>query len=311
MEIGGPDAALTLLVTSRIFRLGFLALLLLPAACHKREQSSALQRHPFQGVIRSVDAAHSEIVVSHEDIPGYMPGMTMAFPVKDDPRVIAVLRAGDRIEATLVVDGSRYWLEKILTKGFVPTPAQAPSAAPAAGTPAAVTPEPNRAVAVGDPVPDFALIDQTGSLVRLSQFRGQPVAITFIYTRCPILTACPMTTAKFSRLDVLLADKKFGELLTLTLDPEHDTPKVLADYAKKTGSSLKHWRFLTGDPRAVADVASHFGILYYSDHGQLVHGQGVGVIDPKGRLAAIYYGNDWQPEQILGDLEKARSEPAS
>jgi len=88
--------------------------------------------------------------------------------------------------------------------------------------------------------------------------------------------------------------------------PEHDTPQVLADYAKKAGADPKRWKFLTGDPKAVAEVASRFGILYYPDHGQIVHGQGVAVIDPRGRVATAYFGNDWQPEHILRDLEAAR-----
>jgi protein SCO1/2 len=217
--------------------------------------------------------------------------------------VVSLLRAGDKVEATLVVDRDRYWLEKILTKGFVATPSSAGSAM--------ATPAPNRAVGLGDPFPDFALTDQTGSTVRLSDFRGQPVAVTFLYTRCPIATACPLTAAKFSKLDAMVAQKKFGRLLTLTLDPEHDTPRVLADYASKAGADPTRWRFLTGDPKTVAEVASRFGILYYADHGQIVHGQGVAVIDPKGRLSTIYYGNEWQPEHILRDLEKAKSETAS
>jgi protein SCO1/2 len=260
-------------------------------------------RYPLKGVIQSVDATRGEIVVSHEAVPGYMAAMTMPFPVKDDPQVIALLRPGDKIEATLIVDRDRYWLEKILTRGFVPTPA--------AATSGMVTPEPNRSVGVGDLVPDFALTDQTGTTVRLSEFRGQPVAVTFIYTRCPIATACPMTTAKFSKLAAMVAEEKFGQLLTLTLDPQHDTPKVLAEYASKAGADPRRWKFLTGNPKAVAEVASRFGILYYPDHGQLVHGQGVAVLDPQGRLSTIYYGNDWQPEHILRDLEKAKTAASS
>jgi protein SCO1 len=261
----------------------------------------------LKGIVRSVDAARSTITVEHDAIPGYMSAMTMPFPVKDDPRVIGLLRPGDKIEATLVVDQDRYWLEKVLTKGFVPTPGAAPSTTAAAvSSSTAVTPVPNRAVGVGDLFPDFTLTDQTGARVRLSQFRGQPVAVTFLYTRCPIATACPLTTAKFSKLDQMLAQEPSGELLTVTVDPEHDTPKELADYAKKAGANPKRWKFLTGDPKAVAEVASRFGILYYPDKGQIVHGQGVAVIDPKGRLSTIYYGNEWQPEHILRDLKKAK-----
>ena len=281
-----------------------LALFLLAAAACRQSTKPAAQgtaeRHELRGIVREVDAAHSRITVEHETIPGYMQGMTMPFPVRDDPKVVQILRAGDRIEASLVVDGENFWLEKILTKGFVGTPAEATEAKSAV-----VTPEPNRGVQVGDAVPDFVLKDQTGATVRLSDLKGEPVAVTFLYTRCPIATACPMTTAKFSKLDAMLAEAKLGRLLTVTVDPEHDTPEVLADYAKKAGADPKRWKFLTGSPEAVARVASSFGVIYYSEHGQIVHSLAVAVVDPKGRLATIYYGESWEPEHLLRDIRNA------
>jgi protein SCO1 len=292
--------------TVKIVRLT-LALLLAAASCRESPKpAEAARRFPFKGIIRQVDPARSEITVEHEAIPDYMGAMTMAFPLRDDPQVTRLLRPGDRIEATLVVEKDRYWLEKILTRGFVGTPAgPAPTPSPEkkAGF---VTPVPNRGVQVGDMVPDFALTDQTGATVRLSQMRGEPVAVTFLYTRCPIATACPMTTAKFSRLDAMLAQRKFGHLLVVTVDPEHDTPPVLADYAKKAGADPKRWKFLTGPPADVARVASSLGVMYYPDHGQMIHSQAVAVLDPQGRLATIYFGETWQPEHILRDLENAR-----
>jgi protein SCO1 len=283
------------------------------SACRQGENASAekAKRYTLKGVIRDVNTERSEVTVEHETIPDYMQGMTMAFPVRDDPQVTKLLRPGDKIEATLVVEKDRYWLEKILTRGFVGTPAPpAPSTVSpgkrSAGT-CFVTPVPNRGVQLGDPVPDFALTDQAGATVRLSQMRGEPVAVTFLYTRCPIATACPMTTAKFSKLDAMLAKERFGHLLTVTVDPEHDTPAVLAEYAKMIGADLKRWKFLTGAPAAVADVATSFGVMYYPEKGQMIHTQAVAVIDPKGRLATIYYGEHWEAEHILRDMEKARN----
>jgi|SRR6266540_553091 len=168
-------------------------------------------------------------------------------------------------------------------------------------------PQPNRAVSVGDPVPDFTLTDQTGAKVRLSQYRGEPVGVTFLYTTCPDVNACPMTTAKFSRLDAMLREKKFGHLLVVTVDPEHDTPAVLKQYAEKAGADPKRWSFLTGEPAAVAGVAERFGVLYTKKKaGPLNHQQGVAVVDPDGKLATIYYGGNWEPEHLLRDMEKAR-----
>ena len=293
-----------------------LLFLLAAAACRQAEKAreaqkpaaaqGAVQRYTLKGVVKEVDRAASEVTVEHETIPNYMQGMTMPFPVRDDPKVLQILRPGDRIEATLVVDGGNFWLEKILTKGFVGTPpATAASEATDAQSGRVVTPEPNRGVQVGDAVPDFALKDQTGATVRLSDLKGEPVAVTFLYTRCPIATACPMTTAKFSKLDAMLAEAKLGRLMTVTVDPEHDTPAVLADYAKKAGADPKRWKFLTGSPEAVARVASNFGVIYYPEHGQIVHSLAVAVVDPKGRLATIYFGETWQPEHLLRDMRNA------
>lgn len=290
-----------------------LLLAVLPLACSKRETavpakvsapSASAERYDVRGIIRGVDAEKREVTVEHEEIPGYMDAMTMSFPVRDDPQVFEILRAGDRLEAKLVVDEGDYWLEQVLTKGFVPTSASGiPAPLP---TVRVVTPEPNRGVAVGDPIPDFTLTDQTGRAVRLSEMRGEPVAVTFLYTRCPIATACPLTATRFAKLDSLLKAKGFGKLLTITVEPERDTPKVLAEYASHLGADPARWKFLTGDPKAVADVASRFGVIYYPDKGQVVHAQAVAVVDPAGRLSTIYYGDNWDAETIFRDLEKAR-----
>ena len=229
-----------------------------------------------------------------------MDAMTMPFPVAGSA-ALAGIDAGDRVSATLVVDGARFWLEEIRREAPGAAPGPASPGAPAASA----TPRPNRGVAVGSDFPDFTLVDQSGKPTRLSDFRGEPVAVTFLYTRCPIATACPMTTAKFSRLDAMLTRERFGQLLAVTVDPEHDTPAVLADYARRAGA--RRWRFLTGDPRAVAGVAELFGLLYYPDKGQVIHQQAVAVVDAKGRLANIYYGEDWEPEHILRDMQKARN----
>jgi protein SCO1 len=268
------------------------------------------KRYPLRGVITAADATRSEITVSHEEIPGFMGAMTMAFPVHDDPSVVTILRPGDRIEATLVVDGPKFWLEQVLTRGFVPTPAA--GGAGGGVTPASLPgtdpnlPAPNKGIAVGEAAPDFTLTDQTGHPVRLSDFRGEPVAVTFVYTRCPVASACPMTMTKFAKMNAALASERSGKLLAVTIDPQNDTVPVLRDFATRIGADPKRWKFLTGDPKAVARVAEEFGVLYYPERGQIVHSQAVAVIDPRGRLANIYYGEQWTPESVIDDLQKAR-----
>jgi protein SCO1/2 len=265
-----------------------------PLAVAERVSADA-KRYSLHGVITAVDASKPEITVAHEAVEGVLGAATTPFAVHDDPKVVALLRPNDKIEARLVVDGDRRFLEEILTKGFVSGP-----------TPDPARPEPNKGVAVGDEVPDFALVDQTGKTVRLSQFRGEPEAVTFAYTRCPIATACPMTMAKFAKINAGLTGKGSGRLLSITVDPENDTPAVLRDFASKIGADPKRWKFLTGDPRAVARAAESLGVLYFPGRGQIVHSQVVAVIDPAGKLATIYFGEMWEADAVLRDLEKAR-----
>jgi protein SCO1/2 len=268
-----------------------------PAISQGAATSASAKRYPFKGVVTAVDLTKPAITVSHEAIPGFMDAMTMTFGIRDDPKVVALLRPGDRIEATLVADDPSYYLVNVLTKGFVPTPTPSSSSA---------RPEPNKGLGVGDLVPDFTLTDQNGTSVKLSQFRGQPVAVTFVYTRCPVATACPVTVGKFSKIATTLAKEKFGALLAVTVDPVGDTPAVLKEFANHVGADPARFKFLTGDPAAVARVAERFGVLYYPDHGQIVHSQAVAVVDPDGRVANLYYGEQWEPESVLQDLEKAR-----
>ena len=224
----------------------------------------------------------------------------------------AALEAGSRtrsrVATALALSGTLFFAscrrqEEAAGSAYQPA-GTAPTAVPAADR---SRPEPNKGIAVGDTAPDFTLTDQTGKPVRLSSLRGEPVAVTFVYTRCPDATACPMTVAKFAKLNAALSKEKAGRLLAVTVDPENDTPEVLADFAKRIGADPSRWKFLTGRPEAVARVAESFGVLYYSDHGKIVHSQAVAVLDPDGRLSAIYYGADWEPEQVLKDLEKARN----
>ena len=293
-------------MNARGSRWGVLCLgaVLLAGACARREESAAsssARHYPISGVVRGVDRAKREITLAHGRVEGLMDAMTMPFPVRIAESELAALSAGDQVSATLVMDGGRFWLESVRREGK-----ESAGTSPASsGSAAAATPRPNRGVPVGSEFPDFVLTDQSGRATRLSDFRGEPVAVTFLYTRCPVATACPMTTAKFSKLDAMLSRENFGQLLAVTVDPEHDTPAVLADYAKRVGAH--RWRFLTGDPRAVAEVAERFGVLYYPDKGQVVHQQAVAVLDRAGRLANIYYGEDWEPEHIFRDMQKARN----
>jgi protein SCO1/2 len=287
-----------------ILIVGSLAALL--AGCGHGASGNA-QRYDLQGTVVSVDARGETVTIAHGEIPGYMEAMTMPFKPKDR-WVLDEAKPGNHIQATLVVDGLRSWLENVvLTAEATDNTAPAASAA-----------EPQ----AGAEVPDFTLTNQDGKRVALRDYRGQALVITFIYTRCPLPDYCPLMTDHFAEIvrqiksDAALYDK--SRLLSITVDPEYDTPAVLREYgAKHTGESgaamFSHWQFATGKADEIKQVAAWFGLQYWPAGEQVVHSLRTAVIAPDGRLVKIYRGNDWRPADIVADLKalKPASSPQS
>jgi protein SCO1/2 len=159
------------------------------------------------------------------------------------------------------------------------------------------------ALKLGQPVPDFALTDQTGQRVAFSQFAGKVVALTFIYTSCPLPDYCIRLSNNFGRLNQRFAGKMGRDLilLTITFDPVHDDPKVMAKYAGRWKADAKSWHFLTGTLPEVKAVCRLFGLSFWQDEGWLTHSLHTIVIDRQGKLAANFEGNEFSAEQ-LGDF---------
>ena len=145
-----------------------------------------------------------------------------------------------------------------------------------------------------------------GKAVRLSQFRGEPVAVTFAYTRCPDAAACPMTMAKFSKLNAAIAGKEVGRLLVVTVDPETDTPAVLADFA--TTDRRRPRALEVPDGRSARARAGGRDLRRpLLSRARPDHAPAGGGGHRPGRPARVdHYGADWEPEQILQELQKAR-----
>jgi len=236
------------------------------------------------------------VTIAHEAIPGYMEAMTMPFTL-DEEWVFDVLTSGSTIQATLVVDGGRSWIES-------PTVTQAGDASVSEADRPGVEPEP------GTELPDFTLIDQDGEKIRLSQFRGQPVVLTFIYTRCPLPDYCPLMTKNFGEIGQGLlkaggARAKNARLLSVTIDPAYDTPPVLKDYGKRflpAGTTFRQWSYATGTDEEIRKITSFFGLSYWQENGQIIHGLRTIVVSPEGKVVRIFRGNDWRPEEVVALL---------
>jgi protein SCO1/2 len=153
-------------------------------------------------------------------------------------------------------------------------------------------------------MPDFTLTGQDGRAVSLSSLRGQLVAVDFIYTRCPLPDVCPRLSANFARLQ-----KRFASeiaLLSITLDPDYDTPAVLTDYARRWGADAHVWRFLTGSPEQIQKIAGQFGVVYWPEENAITHTSSTAIIDRSGKLAALVEGSSFTSQQLIDLVEAAR-----
>ena len=215
-----------------------------PIACRPRATGPE-QRYPIKGKVVNVDKRGSVVTVAHESITGYMEAMTMPFKLKDSS-LLDVMADGDRLQATLVVAGARSWLEDVVVVRE--------SADPGATSVNSIEPKP------GDEVPDFALVNQDGKRITLRQYGGRIIVVTFIYTRCPLPDYCPLMTNNFVAINRELQGKPAlrdkTHLLSVTIDPDYDKPKILRDYGSRFAGSdngeFKRWEFATGSPYSSA-----------------------------------------------------------
>jgi protein SCO1 len=251
-------------------------------------------RYPVRGMVLSVNAPEHTVIVSHRDIPRYMPAMSMPFRVRK-PADLSGLYPGAQIEFDLVTRKSGSHIERLRRAG-------ASAVIEDQGDRIALPPNPDR-VAVGEAMPDFTLTDQLRRPVRLSDFQGRVVAVDFIYTRCPLPDVCPRLSATFARVQSRFREKMLQDLvlLSITIDPRYDTSEVLLKYARIWNAKPEGWRFLTGPDAEIEIVARRFGMNYWPEEGLITHTSQTGVIGRDGKLAATVDGSSFAPVQ-LGDL---------
>jgi protein SCO1 len=251
------------------------------------------QRYELKGKVVSVDKAQRQVTIAHEPIKGFMDAMTMPFDVKDD-WALPVLAPGQVVEATLVVQEDRSWIEGLrISQGPVAEDTDLIGSMPK----------------IGDEVPDFRLLNQDGKEIHLAQYRGRPLLLTFIYTRCPLPDFCPRTSMTFAaihRAIPSLADiSRKPHLLTISFDTEHDTPSVLREYAARymNPPDFGSWEFATGSEDDIRAITGYFGLSYRKESGQITHTLVTAMIGADGKLAHLYLFNKWTSDRILADLK--------
>jgi protein SCO1 len=270
-----------------------------------QQPAKNVKRYHLVGKIVSVNREQNSLMVDGQDIPGFMSAMVMPYPVLQASQLNG-LEPGDEITADVVVneDDSSAHLENIVVTKK------------AGGKPTSQLhiPEP------GDQVPDFVVLDQNNKRVHLSAFRGYVLLVTFICTRCPFANYCPLVSHDFAEIyaqtkkDPKLA--KSVRLLTVSFDPQHDTPAVLRRYGESfrdvTGTApFDRWEFAAAPAQELPKMANFFGLTYSDNSGKIVHSISTTVIAPDGKVYKWYDGNDWQPSELVADATQALRQEAS
>jgi len=263
---------------------------------------TAVHSYALHGTILGIGTQTGELTIRHDEIHGFMPAMTMNFKVLH-PDALAKLKVGDEIRATLQVqeNAESYPLENIQVIGHADAGAQA--ALPA------------HTLLKGELVPDIAIENQDGKKLRLSSYAGRYLLVTFIYTRCPLPNACPKITTNYARIynrmmqDPELAQK--AHLISITLDPAYDEPKVLNNYGRAFQASsphpFAHWEFVRTSPSDLRKLANAFGLEYTSSNNQITHTMRTVLIGPDRTVRETWYGSGWTPDEVVTALWNAPS----
>jgi protein SCO1 len=266
---------------------------------------SSYKVYKLRGKVVATNPATREVTLNHEAVSGFMDAMTMPYKLKD-ASVLSELHPGDVITAdVLVSQGSD---ESVFLDHIVVVAQGRPDYKPATIY---------HVPAPGDAVPDFKLRNQDGRIFHLNQFRGKDLLITFIYTRCPLPNFCPLVTHNFAVIEKQLsADPKLKgttHLVCVSFDPEHDTPERLKAYGQEyIGSEGKtafaNWDFAVPEKPVLTEMAKFFNVGITNAPDQTItHTLSTTLVGRDGKVIKFYPGNEWTPEQVVGDVKQSLS----
>jgi protein SCO1/2 len=257
-----------------------------------------------KGVIQEVLPEQKKVKIAHEKIPGYMDAMVMILDVKQADELKG-FQPGDQVSFRMLVTDNDGWIDQLKKLDLPPVPVAAPE------------PSTFRRVreveplAVGDAMPDYAFTNAQGRIVRLSDFRGQALAFTFIFTRCPFPTFCPRLNSNFSETQTQLKALSNGptnwHLLSITIDPEYDTPARLKGYAQQYRADPQRWDFVTGPLIDITAIGEQFGLLFWRPKPTepIQHNVRTVVIDAAGKIQWVSPDNEWKVTNLVAQVVQA------
>src|SRR6266568_3780135 len=275
---------------SRGILFALLSLVLALASCKKAQTPP--KTFQATGVVVSLNTDGKTVEIKHEEIPGYMGAMTMDFETRDTNELRG-LTAGDNVSFRMLVTDKDGWIDQIKKL-------DAPKADPTTVLPNGIRitrdVEP---LEVGGLLPEYHFTNQLSQPFSTADFKGQALAITFVFTRCPFPTFCPRMTGGFAetqtKLLAMTGAPTNWHLLTISFDPEYDTPAVLKSYGERNGCDPAHWTLATGALADITALTEQFGLTFWRDtpNGLPNHNLRTLVLDTTGHVRTNFIGNQW------------------
>jgi protein SCO1/2 len=266
------------------------------SGCERHDDKN--QHYDTRGVIRGISPDRTTFDIQHEDIPNFMPSMTMPFVARDQ-KEIADLKLGDAISFRMTVAQKDFWIDHIKKIPREDVDVRDPKPKPTPDNQSSRLKE-------GDALPAFSLTDQTGKQISANTFRGNPLVLTFVFTRCAVPTFCPRMTSNFSELQNMIKAENGPaaktHLLGITLDPDFDTPQILKAYGEHSNEDPNVWSLAGGDPKEIDALTQVFSVYRQTEGGTLSHGLATALIGSDGKILKIWRGNTWKPEEIISEI---------
>lgn len=243
------------------------------------------------------------MIIDHEEIPGYMPRMIMPFKAKD-PAEFAKLEPGMVVTFDYHVVADESWVTGVVVTGEK-----------GAITLEEGKPDAEKLAKPGDRLPEVTFLDENGKPVTLADYEGMPVALTFVFSRCPVPEYCPRMMNQFAAVIAALENEPKApakyRLLTISFDHEHDRPGILKAWAAAFGyREGMPWSLLSSeDPGPIEKLAEPTGLRYGEANGTIQHNLRTLVLNPDGTIRRVFTDESWKVEDMVAELVAAGAEP--
>lgn len=306
------------------FSFAILALLLFGVACgpelvdkeekevvmsiEKGEQASVTsdvpegaQVYQVRGIVRKTYPGENYIRIQHEEIPGYMAAMTMRFDVLDSNELKG-LNPGDAVSFRMIVTEDDGWIDRVKLEQAAEGEASADDISEAGSK--------GQVLKIGEPFPDCELITSTGSPLNISDFRGSALAVTFIFTRCPFPDFCPRVSKKFNAVQEKMKTSGLADwqMLSISFDPDHDTPEKLLAYSELVGADPDRWKFATGKVEDIRQLGASVGLFFKQTPETIDHNMRTVLVDKSGKIRLLETNNLWDVDDFVRIFKDASKE---